>query len=426
MATADFMVEGRSFAGFPLLLNSDGWPLKPAQSFLWNSLVTNGIIESKLTWEAYGRRLYDYFAFLAANGLTWDEAQKPHGLSVVARYRDWSLGELGLNPSSVNKRLNLVVRFYDWCKRQGHISHLPFCMRDVRTPTHQGFLSHVDRSGGVVSKPMVMARERKAIRQCLGAKLDPSHALLFNLMVRTGMRSWEARTFPLTYVFNPRTRRGLTPCQMIRINLEPADMHIKYGKPRSVDVPWSLMENMWTYSLHQREVRRQRSGLTPAALVLTELGTEFSKGAVVDAMKAIEKKIGFPVRTHMLRHTYGTYTLSALRKSTAFEGEPLLYVRDRMGHSDVQTTAIYLHLINQLDAHAQQDMRSHPTLQWVMDSTPPNPRLERAKRTLHLGQRFVGAHTRGASIRCALSRSKCRSDPQPPVNPNPSDHKTAL
>jgi integrase/recombinase XerD len=47
---------------------------------------------------------------------------------------------------------------------------------------------------------------------------------------------------------------------MIRVNLEPADVHIKYGKPRSVDVPWSLMEDMWAYSLHQREVRRQRAG----------------------------------------------------------------------------------------------------------------------------------------------------------------------
>ena len=99
-----------------------------------------------------------------------------------------------------------------------------------------------------------------------------------------------------------------------------------------------------------QRMRRRRSGLTPAALVLTELGNEFSKSAVVDAMKAIEKKVGFPVRAHMLRHTYGTYTLSALRKSPEFHGEPLLYVRDRMGHSDVQTTAIYLHLINQLDA----------------------------------------------------------------------------
>jgi integrase/recombinase XerD len=216
LATAELVVEGRSFEGFPLLLNNDGWPLEPAQSFLWHTLVVNGSIESKLTWEAYGRRLYDYFAFLAENSLKWDEEHKPHGLSVVARYRDWSLGELGLNPSTVNKRLNLIVRFYDWCKRHGHISHLPFGMRDVRTPVHHGFLAHANRSDGVVSKPMVMARERKGtikllikeqVRECLGAPLDPSHALLFNLMVRTGMRSCEARTFPLTYVFNPK------PCE---------------------------------------------------------------------------------------------------------------------------------------------------------------------------------------------------------------------
>ena len=210
-----------------------------------------------------------------------------------------------------------------------------------------------------MQKPAIMARERKAtiklltktqVRQCFGTQLDPSHALLFNLMVRTGMRSCEARSFPLAYVFNPRARSDLRSGQMIRILLEPADMHIKYGKPRSIDVPWSLMEDMWAYSLHQREIRRRRYGLNPAALVLTELGHEFSKSAVVDAMKSIEEKVGFPVRAHMLRHTYGTYTLSALRKSPEFEGEPLLYVRDRMGHSDVQTTAIYLHLINQLDA----------------------------------------------------------------------------
>jgi len=359
MATADFLVAGRPFAGFPLLLNEDGWPMEPAHSFLWQALITHGGVESKLTWEAYGRRLYDYFAFLAANELQWDEEQKPHGLSVVARYRDWSLGELALSPNTVNKRLNLIVRFYDWCKRQGYIAHLPFGFRDVRTPAHQGFLSHVDRSGGFVQKPAVMARERKTtiklltktqVRQCLGTQLDPSHALLFNLMVRTGMRSCEARSFPLAYVFNPRSRSDLRTGQMIRILLEPADMHIKYEKPRSIDVPWSLMEDMWAYSLHQREIRRRRSGLNLAALVLTELGHEFSKSAVVDAMKAIEKKVGFQVRAHMLRHTYGTYTLSALRKSLEFHGEPLLYVRDRMGHSDVQTTAIYLHLINQLDA----------------------------------------------------------------------------
>jgi len=359
LATSDLVLEGRSFEGFPLLLDYDGWPLEPAQAFLWHVLVNRGGVESKLTWEAYGRRLYDFFAFLEANELNRDQGPTPHGLSVVAKYCDWSLGELGLNPSTVNKRLNLVVRFYRWSKSQGYVSHLPFGFREVKAPAREGFLAHVDRSGGVVSKPTVMVRERKAtikfltkeqVRKCFGAKLDPSHELLFNLMVRTGIRSCEARTFPVKCVFNPRTRRDLAPGQMIRVELNPADMHIKFGRPRSVDVPWSLMEAMWSYSLHQRELRRQRSGKDPAALILTELGTEFSKGAVVDAMKSIEKKVGVPVRAHMLRHTYGTYTLSALRKSPSFEGEPLLYVRDRMGHSDVQTTAVYLHLINQLDA----------------------------------------------------------------------------
>ena len=39
MATDDLVIEGRSFSGFPLLLDSEGWPLEPAQSFLWHRLA---------------------------------------------------------------------------------------------------------------------------------------------------------------------------------------------------------------------------------------------------------------------------------------------------------------------------------------------------------------------------------------------------
>lgn len=360
-ATEDLAIEGRYFAGFPLLIADDGWPLEPVQSFLWDVLTQAGGVESKLTWEAYGRRLYDFFAFLAANQLSWDTAPTPSGLSVVAKYRDWSLTEAGISPSTLNKRLNIVVRFYEWCKTQGLTTHLPFGRREVYASGKIGFLAHVSCGGKRISKATVMAKEHKPTVKLLTKEqvqiglrlaLNESHRLLFHLMVRVGLRSCEARTFPLTYVFNPRLRRDLMPGQMIRIELNPRDMDIKFGKSRSVDIPWSLMEDMWSYSLHAREKRRQISNEQPTALILTANGTEFSKSAVVDAMKAIEKIAGFPIRAHMLRHSYGTYTLAALRKSKDYEGEPLLYVRDRMGHSDVQTTAIYLHLINQLEAQA--------------------------------------------------------------------------
>ncbi|HEI8952493.1 TPA: tyrosine-type recombinase/integrase [Serratia liquefaciens] len=360
-ATKDLTLAGRSFEGFPLLIGSDGWPVQPAQSFLWHTLIESGESLSTLTWEAYGRRLYDYYAFLEANNLAWNDETPAHGLSVLSRYRDWSIGELELDPRTVNNRLALIVRFYRWAKQQNLIKMLPFSEKRDRVVSHSGLLSHVTRQGKEGSKVSIMVRERKRltklltkdqVKVCLALDADPSHQILFHLMVRTGLRSCEARSFPLKYVFNPRLKNGLRRGQMISVALDPSDMQIKYDRPRIIDLPWSLMEDMWSYSLHQREMRNSSGDGSATALLLTNEGRQYSKDAVVDIMKSYERKCGFYVRAHMLRHTYGTYTLLALRKTKEFEGEPLMYVRDRLGHSDVQTTMIYLHLINQLEAQS--------------------------------------------------------------------------
>ncbi|MDM9599733.1 site-specific integrase [Pseudomonas shirazica] len=378
-ATKDLAVAGRSFEGFPLLVGADGWPVEPAQSFLWHTLVESGEALSALTWEAYGRRLFDYFAFLEANGLAWNEESQADGLSVLSRYRDWSSGELELDPSTLNKRLNLIVRFYQWAKQRDLIAALPFGERRVRATPHSGFLSHVARPNAESTKPSVMVRERKRLTKfltkdqakvCLALDADPSHRILFHLMVRTGLRSCEARTFPFKYVFNPRLKKGLRPGQMISVALEPSDMHLKYGRPRTIDVPWSLMEEMWSYTLHERAVRKAAGNGRATALVLTREGRQYTKDSIVDVMKAYERKCGFYVRAHMLRHTYGTYTLLALRKSRDFKGEPLLYVRDRMGHSDVQTTMVYLHLINQLEAQSVLAHEDEIDMMFMAVSTP--------------------------------------------------------
>ncbi len=358
-------------------MESAGWPVEPAQSFLWHTLIESGEALSDLTWEAYGRRLYDYFAFLEANGLAWDEESPAHGLSALSRYRDWSSGELALDPGTVNNRLALIVRFYRWAKQRNLITVLPFGEKRVRAAQHSGLLSHIARPGAESTKVSVMVRDRKRltkfltkdqVKVCLALDTDPSHQILFHLMVRTGLRSCEARSFPLKYVFNPRLKKGLRPGQMISVALDPSDMHIKYDRPRTIDVPWSLMESMWSYSLHQREVRKSNSDGRVTALLLTNEGRHYSKDSVVDVMKSYERKCGFYVRAHMLRHTYGTYTLLALRKSKEFEGEPLLYVRDRLGHSDVQTTMIYLHLINQLEAQSVLAHEDEIDMMFMTDS----------------------------------------------------------
>ena len=44
-------------------------------------------------------------------------------------------------------------------------------------------------------------------------------------------------------------------------------------------------------------------------------------------------------RFHDLRHTYGSFLLRS-------SGNDLAFVRDQMGHSDLTTTAVYLHALN--------------------------------------------------------------------------------
>jgi hypothetical protein len=68
-ATKELVLDGRCFDGFPLLLNDDMTPSEPAQTFLWHTLIESGSVTSKLTWESYGRWMFDYFQFLQANKL---------------------------------------------------------------------------------------------------------------------------------------------------------------------------------------------------------------------------------------------------------------------------------------------------------------------------------------------------------------------
>ena len=73
------------------------------------------------------------------------------------------------------------------------------------------------------------------------------------------------------------------------------------------------------------------------------------KNTIVDNYRKKSKKDGFRVNAHMLRHTYATYTLHAFRERR-FKGDALLYLRERLGHSSIETTMIYLHLLDEIDS----------------------------------------------------------------------------
>jgi len=60
-------------------------------------------------------------------------------------------------------------------------------------------------------------------------------------------------------------------------------------------------------------------------------------------------ELSFHVNPHMFRHTYATHTLKSLRQKKGLGFEPLLYVRDRLGHTSITTTERYLHFLHEIE-----------------------------------------------------------------------------
>jgi len=362
LADKNLVVQGRTFEGFPLLIDDDGDAIQPAQNWLWDVLVKSGRATNPKTWENYGRAVYDFFGFALTNGYDWKAPAVDGVPGAIEAWRDWSRGTLGLQASTINLRLRVVVRFYEWALRKGHIEQMPFDYVTIQTSRQPGFLDHVNASESKVSSPQVLLQQKKQsiqfltkdqITVCHESLTNLTHQLMFELMVRTGLRQIECRSFPDTYVFDPERRKDLKPGQKIRLHIDPADMKIKNSKPRDIDMPYDLMDKLWTYSVRRRQGRanNNRDAQEFPPLFLTEGGLPYTKNAIGAIFRALSKRVGFGVNAHMLRHSYATYLLWSLRKSTTFEGEPLLYVRDRLGHSNVSTTTIYLHLINSLEGH---------------------------------------------------------------------------
>lgn len=356
-STPSFTYAGYPRPGLPIIVGDDMRPLQPVQDFIVWKLLGQGKHLSLLTWEDYGRRLWDFFSFLGANGLDWDEPCREPGKSPLARYRNWSLVELKLSPKTVNGRLRIVCEFYEWASRNGLIDGVPFGYLATRRVTHNDLLTHARSDASTVSRPDLLIREpsllpeflsKEQLRVCRCTRANASTMLLFDLAARVGLRSCEARTFPLKYVFNPTARADCLPSQMIRVRLDPRDMWLKFNKPRDVDIPYSLMENMYSYTLFERNRLSANGGARVECLVLNVYGKPYTRSAITEAFKGLSAQVGFRVRAHMLRHSYAVHTLARLRQEQNFHGEPLLYVRDRLGHSSVDTTMIYLRQVNQL------------------------------------------------------------------------------
>jgi len=358
-ATDDLVIAGQPYPGFPILLRDSMECCVPANQFFRHYLL-RGVIGSKRSWPSTGRALYDFFSFLQAHELDWRDVDRGEAKSLVAAYRDYCLTVCKLAPNTTRQRLTYVCEFYKYALKEGWVKRLPFAFEERTVRREAGFLAHVDASGGKTMANDVMPRTHKAlpkflsmteIKSLLAAAENPHHRIMMRLALHTGLRREEIAAFPLAYVFDP-DKAGKTD-RNLRIRLDPFDgsgMVTKGSKRRDIHVSHQFMADLYRYVTKVRGERASLSKTPQKALFLNKSGEPYGDNgkSLNRIISETGKQAGIKVHTHMLRHTYATQTLVSLRRNPARGLEPLVFVQRQLGHNSIQTTMVYLHLVNEV------------------------------------------------------------------------------
>lgn len=189
--------------------------------------------------------------------------------------------------------------------------------------------------------PTVLAREE--VRTLLSSVKEARFRALFSLMYHCGLRLGEACRLEVSHLDR---KRGV-----LRI------LNGKGGKNREIPVApemFNLLGLWWKSHRHLRflfpgvgRAWKEKYGCNRTAMRVAQ--QPMSEASVQQAIKAAiltSRLTKTGINCHALRHSYATHMLE--------EGVSLRQLQSYLGHSDIKTTLIYLHLTHVSEIRAQQ------------------------------------------------------------------------
>jgi len=210
-------------------------------------------------------------------------------------------------PATVNTKLACVSMLFRWCLKNGHINENPMIkIKTVKAERYSRWLTQGQVEAIITaSKTAIEQAQAKQLNYRLTVTLR-QYAIAV-ILLNTGLRVSELCDLHLGDVKN----------EIVTVRWG------KGGKRREVPMNEQAIAalDLWL------EARNSKSDyLFPTKGRMKRQLVEFH-------LSELGKRLGFRLTPHLLRHTFG--------KNLADKGIPLDRIAKLMGHSDINTTAIY-------------------------------------------------------------------------------------
>lgn len=241
----------------------------------------------------------------------------------------------GWTAHTFSSQYRALRAFFSWCVKQGHLSLHP--MDGIQKP----------RLEKKLPKRITLEDARRVLEVAFHGPATYRferyrNRALFGVMLYAGLRAAETLSLLVG-----------------DIDLANGTIHVRCGKgakDRVVPISPTLGQYLLEY-LKDRERAGKR-----AAVLFTPVRED--QGLGMSGLKRIiartRKKSGVDFSAHRLRHTFATLMLEG--------GCDLFSLQKMLGHSDIQTTTIYL---SATTTHLKTQMAKHPLDQPGTNSSPP-------------------------------------------------------
>ena len=265
---------------------------------------------SEFTLRNYATDLRHYFAWLEEQEIALAEIMRPTFRAYMAEMQ-----EAGTAQGSVTRRVSTAKSFYRWLRLVGEMRDDPLAL--VSGPKQAKRLPHV----------LEMSHIDALLAAADGEKPEELRdRALLELMYASGVRVSEAHGLGVEDVDLDHRAvrvRGKGNKERIAVMGEPAraaiERYLHDGRP-------ALLK------------RRARGASVETAMFVNRFGTRLTQRAIQILVRKYALKAGLDERVHphLLRHSFATHLLD--------NGAELRVVQELLGHTNPNTTQIYLHV----------------------------------------------------------------------------------